>query len=184
MDPAITVAFIAGAVSIFVAALSFWLTKRAERRDALQQRKLEHYRELLLAISDLAVDGVDKEEANRRFACAANIIVLVAPPKVINALMAFHDEVKFSKPNRSPAGHDKKLKELLVAIRWSLQLPFEDEPFEFHLIGSRPTKLNACAAANPASAFWLQSTRPVGWVAEFGSFADSGPGPEYLMETV
>lgn len=143
MNPTITVAIIAGAASIVVAAVSFWLTKHAERRDALQQRKLEHFRELLLAISDLAVDGVDKEEANRRFARAANIIVLVAPPKVINALMAFHDEVKFSNPNRSAEEHDRKLKELLVAIRWSLQLPFEDEPFDFHLIGSRPTKHNA-----------------------------------------
>lgn len=143
MDSAITVAIIAGAASIFVAALSFLLTKRAERQDALQQRKLEHFRELLLAISDLAIDGVDKEEANRRFARAANIIVLVAPPKVINALMAFHDEVKFSNPNQNAEGHDRKLKELLVAIRWSLQLPFEDEEFDFHLIGSRPTKHNA-----------------------------------------
>ena len=139
MDPTITVAIIAGAVSIIVAALSFWLTKRAERLDALQQRKLEHYRELLLAISDLAVDGVDKEEANRRFARAANIVVLVAPPKVITALMAFHDEVKLSTLNRSIEAHDRKLKELLVAIRWSLRLPFENEPFDFHLIGSEPT---------------------------------------------
>lgn len=143
MEPTITVAIIAGAASIVVAALSFWLTKRAERRDALQQRKLEHYRELLFAISDLAVDGVDKEAANQRFARAANVIVLVAPPRVINALMAFHDEVKFSNPNRSSEGHDKKLKELLKEIRWSLQLPFENEPFEFHLIGSRPTKKDA-----------------------------------------
>ncbi|UCD88663.1 MAG: hypothetical protein JSW04_09335 [Desulfobacterales bacterium] len=139
MDPTITVAIIAGAVSIIVAALSFWLTKRAERLDALQQRKLEHYRELLLAISDLAVDGVDKEEANRRFARAANIVVLVAPPKVITALMAFHDEAKLSNLNRSIEAHDRKLKELLVAIRWSLRLPFENEPFDFHLIGSEPT---------------------------------------------
>ena len=140
MNPTITVAIIAGAVSIIVAALSFLLTKHAERRDALQQRKLEHYKELLLAISDLAVDGVDKAEANQRFARAANIIVLVAPPKVITALMAFHDEVKFSNPNRSIEAHDRKLKELLVAIRWSLRLPFEDEPFDFHLIGSQPPK--------------------------------------------
>ena len=72
MDAKIIVAIIAGSVSIIVAAFSFFLTKNAERRDALQQRKLEHYKELLLAISDLAVDGVDKEEANQRFARAAN----------------------------------------------------------------------------------------------------------------
>lgn len=93
-----------------------------------------------MAISDLAVDGVDKTEANQRFARAANVIALVAPPRVINALMAFHDAVKFSNPNRSPEEHDKKLNELLVAIRWSLRLPFESESFEFHLIGSQPVE--------------------------------------------
>ena len=143
MDAKIIVAIIAGSVSIIVAAFSFFLTKNAERRDALQQRKLEHYKELLLAISDLAVDGVDKEEANQRFARAAYIIVLVAPPKVITALMAFHDEVKFSNPNRCAEAHDRKLKELLVAIRWSLRLPFGNESFDFHLIGSRSTKPDA-----------------------------------------
>jgi hypothetical protein len=145
VDPTVIVAIIAGAASIIVAALSFWLTKRAERKDALQQRKLEHYRALLSAISDLAVDGVNKDEANKRFAQAANTIALVAPPRVISALIAFHDEVKFSNPNRSADGHDKKLKDLLLAIRWSLELPFEDDPstFDFHLIGSQPTKRNA-----------------------------------------
>jgi len=138
MDTTIIVAIIAGATSIVVAALSFYLTKRAERKDALQQRKLEHYRELLAAISDLAVDGVDKEKAKQRFARAANMILLVAHPKVINALTAFHDEMKFSNAERSAEGHDKKLKELLEAMRWSLELPFEAEPFDFHLIGSRP----------------------------------------------
>ena len=145
MDSTVIVAIIAGATSIIVASLSFWLTKRAERRDALQQRKLEHYRELLLAISDLAVDGVEKEQANQRFARAANTIVLVAHPDVIRALMAFHDEVKFSNPNRTADGHDTKLKQLLLSIRKSLELPFKDDPamFDFHLIGSRPTKQHA-----------------------------------------
>ena len=142
MNSTVIVAIIGAAASVIVASLSFWLTKRAERRDALQQRKLEHYRELLLAISDLAVDGTNKEQANQRFARAANTIVLVAHPRVINALMAFHDEVKFSNPNRTAEGHDRKLKDLLLAIRASLELPFVDDPdtFDFHLIGSRPKR--------------------------------------------
>lgn len=70
---------------------------------------------------------------------AANIIVLVAPPRVINALMAFHAELKFSNPNRSSEGHDSNLKELLKQIRWNLRLPFENDPFDFHLITSQPT---------------------------------------------
>ena len=140
MDATIKVAIISAAASIIVASLSFVLNKSAERQDALQQRKLNHYKELLSAISDLAVDGSNKEKANIRFANAVNTIALVAPQNVIDALMAFHDEVKFSNQNRSSEMHDKKLNELLLSIRASLELPFKDDPstFNFHLVGGRP----------------------------------------------
>jgi hypothetical protein len=140
METSITVAIISAAASVIVAALSFALNKWAERKTSLQQRKIAHYQELLNALSDLAVDGTDKEKANQRFANAANTIALVAPQYVIEALMKFHDEVKFSNPNRSLDGHDRALKTLLLAIRKSLELPFRDDPesFNFHLIGSSP----------------------------------------------
>ena|SRR3972149_2817421 len=140
MGTSIIVAIISACASIVVAALSFALNKRAERKAALQQRKVTHYQELLNALSDLAVDGTDKEKANQRFANAVNTIALVAPQYVIEALMRFHDEVKFSNPNKSQEGHDRALKELLLAIRKSLELPFRDDPqtFDFHLIGSSP----------------------------------------------
>lgn len=77
------VAIISASASVVVAALSFALNKRAERKAALQQRKLVHHQELLNALSDLAVDGIDKDKANQRFANAANTIALVAAPYVI-----------------------------------------------------------------------------------------------------
>jgi hypothetical protein len=140
METSIIIAIISASASVVVAALSFVLNKRAERKAALQQRKLAHYQELLNALSDLAVDGTDKDKANQRFANAANTIALVAPQYVIAALMEFHDEVKFSNPNKSQEGHDRTLKELLLAIRKSLDLPFRDDPhsFNYHLIGSSP----------------------------------------------
>lgn len=140
METSIIVAVISAAASIIVAALSFALNKRAERKAALQQRRVAHYQELLNALSDLAVDGTDKDKVNQRFANAANTIALVAPQHVIATLMRFHDEVKFSNPNKSQEGHDRALKELLLAIRESLELPYKDDPktFDFHLIGSSP----------------------------------------------
>ena len=140
METSIVVAIISASTSVIIAALTFALTKRAERKTTLQQSKIDHYQKLLNAVSDLAVDGTDKEDANMRFANAANTIALVAPTYVINALMEFHDEVKFSNPNKSLDGHDAKLKRLLLAIRKSLELPFHDNPseFNFHLIGSSP----------------------------------------------
>jgi len=56
METSIIVAIISASASIIVAALSFALNKRAERKAALQQRKVAHYQELLNSLSDLAVD--------------------------------------------------------------------------------------------------------------------------------
>jgi len=140
METSLIIAIISASASIVVAVFSFVFNKRAERKAELQQRKITHYQELLNALSDLAVDGTDKGKANQRFANAANTIALVAPQYVIEALMQFHDEVKFSNPNKSAEGHDRALKKLLLAIRESLELPFKDDPqdFNFHLIGSSP----------------------------------------------
>jgi len=140
METTLKVAILGAAASLIGATLTFYLNKRAERKDRLQQRKLEHYSQLLGAISDLASDGVDNTEANERFARAVNTIVLVAPQNVVAAVMAFHDEVKFSNRNQTPEGHDRRLNELVLAVRKSLELPFPDDPktFKFHLIGRKP----------------------------------------------
>jgi hypothetical protein len=142
MNSTILVAIIAASASIIVASFNFILTKRAERKDVLQLRKLTHYQELLSAISDLAIDDVDKDEANLKFAKAVNTIALVAPQNVINELMIFHAEIKYSNTERSLEKHDQKLRNLLLAMRKSLELPFKDDAkkFNFHLVGTKPNK--------------------------------------------
>lgn len=140
MNPTIVVAIISAAAAVIAATISIAFTKRAERKDVLQQRKLNHYQELLSGISDLAIDSVDKDEANLKFARSVNTIALVAPQEVINALLDFHAEIKYSNMNKSPEAHDQKLRQLLLAMRRDLNLPFKDDPnnFNFHLIGSGP----------------------------------------------
>jgi hypothetical protein len=139
MEKSITVAIISASASIVVAALSFALNKRAERKAALQQRKLAHYQELINALSDL-VNDPDQAKANLRFNNAFNTMALVAPQNVIDSLMKFHDQIRISNPNKSEEGYDRTLKELLLAIRKSLELPFRDDPqkFNFHFLGSLP----------------------------------------------
>ena len=75
-----------------------------------------------------------------RFALAVNTIGIAAPQSVIDALMTFHDEVKFSNPHKSPERHDKLLNDLLLAIRKDIGLAKGDDAgtFKFHLIGSAP----------------------------------------------
>ena len=126
--------------SIIAAAVMFDLTKRHERWANWQQQKLDHYKALLSALSDLAVDGHDLRVANDKFALAVNMISLVAPQDVITALMDFHDEVAFTNPGKTPEKHDALLKKLLLAIRRDIGLSAKDDPttFTFHFIGSKP----------------------------------------------
>ena len=136
----VIVAIIAASTSVVVAALSFYLTKRHELFVQRQSEKINHYKVLFSAISDLFVDGTDKDDANRRFALATNTIALVAPQEVIDALMAFHDEIKYSNPNRSENKFYKLFNALLLAIRRDIRLAKGDDKatFDFHLVGSAP----------------------------------------------
>jgi hypothetical protein len=142
MNDSIVVALITASASILVAALTFYFTKRHERTVQLRNEKLNHYKVLFSALSDLAVDGTNKSEANMKFALATNTIALAAPQNVIDALMAFHDEVKFSNPDKSPERHDELLKELLLTVRKDIGLAKGDNKhtFNFHLIGAAPSK--------------------------------------------
>ena len=140
MNATIIVAVVSASATIFAAALTFYLTKSNELAVQLRNEKLNHYKVLFAALSDLAVDGTNKNDANMRFALAVNTIGLAAPQYVINALMAFHDEVKFSNSQKSQERHDKLLNDLVLAIRKDIGLAKGDDigTFKFHLIGSRP----------------------------------------------
>jgi hypothetical protein len=140
MNVPIIVAVVSASASLLAAALTFYLTKRHELAVQLRNEKLNHYKVLLASVSDLAVDGTNKDDANMRFALAANTIGLAAPQYVINALMAFHDEIKFSNPHKSQKRHDKLLNDLLLAIRKDIGLAKGDDAatFNFQLIGSAP----------------------------------------------
>ncbi len=140
MTDTIMVTIITVTSSILIAALTFYLTKKHELSVKWQNEKLNHYKVLFSSISDLAVDGNNKNKASMNFALAVNTIALVAPQYVIDALMAFHDEVKFTNTDKSPDRHDKLLVQLLLAVRKDIGLAKGDKctSFKFHLIGSLP----------------------------------------------
>lgn len=104
MDSALAVPITTAFLSILGASLAFYLTKRADRRDRLQQRKLEHYGQLMNAISDLASGTADQMDANERFNRILNTIVLVAPQRVVQAAMEFHEEISVSNASRTQQG--------------------------------------------------------------------------------
>ncbi len=133
MTAQITVAIITASASIAVAAVMFFLTKSKERADQLRQRKQAHFQELLMGISDLADHTVPLEQARKRFAAAVNTVVLVAPQPVIAATMAYHRVLGSEVIDRKRSV--EVLRELVLELRKSLELPFDDDPatFDFEL---------------------------------------------------
>ncbi|MEZ4808761.1 MAG: hypothetical protein R2819_00260 [Allomuricauda sp.] len=142
MDSAIIIALISLAGSIIVASMTYYLSKKEGIRKEWRNEKINHYRKLLSSISDLAIDGQNIDEANLRFAEAVNTIGLVAPQAVVTALMNFHDEIKFSNPNKSIKKHDELLVELILEIRKDIKIQSKDkkDSFKFHLVGTKPKK--------------------------------------------
>jgi len=140
MDTPITVAIITASASIIVASASFFFAKRYVVKAKWQQEKLSHYKILLSSISDLATEGTDVKAANLGYFQAFNTIALVAPQNVIDALIAFQEEIRSTNSNKNLINHDKLLKELLLAIRADISLASKDdkETFKFHLIGTFP----------------------------------------------
>ena len=130
MDTPILVAVISAAASLAVAAITFFLTKRKEREAEWRKQKLEHYREFLDSLS--GVVGTDSTpDAQRRWARAANTIGLVASQKVLAALWKFQNSIAKSNPNPSIEDHDRKLNQLMLAIRADLCISPADEPEKF-----------------------------------------------------
>jgi hypothetical protein len=141
MTNEVMVAAITASGGVIVAALSYFLTKRQQREAAWRDSKLNHYKALLSAISDLAVNNQDVE-AHHRFALAMNTLALVAPQKVVDAMLAFHDGVKSTSEDRSAERHDQLLAELLLAIRADVGIKPKDDQttFKYHLVGAPPRK--------------------------------------------
>ena len=126
--------------SVILACLTYFFTKTLQAKTEWQKEKMNHYKVLLAAISDLAGDERNKEDANKRFALAVNTICLVAPQTVVTALMKFHDEIKMSNKNKTIEKHDRLLIELLLAIRKDIGVSSNDseKTFSFHLVGGPP----------------------------------------------
>jgi len=139
MESTILIAIISASASILVASFTFYFTKRYQTNSEWKKEKLEHYRKLLVSISDLAIDGKDKEKANQDYSEYSNTICLVASQDVIYKLMKLHDEIKLPKEKRNYDSEVILINQLMVAIRKDIGLTKKDkiEDFNFHLIGKK-----------------------------------------------
>lgn len=139
MDNSILIAIISASGSILLAAFTFYFTKRHQTKSEWKKEKLEHYRKLLVALSDLAIDGKDKDKANQEFSEFSNTICLVASQDVIHKLMTLHDSIKLPIEKRNFDLESELINKLMIAIRKDIGLTKKDniEYFNFHLIGKK-----------------------------------------------
>jgi hypothetical protein len=129
MDTTIIVACISASVSVVTVTLGYFFTKSAEREAIWRQQKLEHYRELMIAISGIVKDD-STADAQRRFAMACNVIGLVASQEVISNLYRYR-RIIAGWEGKAPDEHDDALKRLILAIRRDLKIIPSDEAETF-----------------------------------------------------
>ena len=116
MNVALLAAAISGLVSLGVAILAHKFNRERDRESDWRKLKLESYKEYVLALSGVVHQGRD-QAAQRRYADAVNSFVLIAPPKVLEALYAFQDEITFRNEDRSQARYEELFSDLCRAMR-------------------------------------------------------------------
>lgn len=92
MNTPVVVAIIAAAASLLASALTFFLTKSKERQAEWRKVRIEEYKELISAMSEVAGSN-PTEMARQRLALASNHIGLFASPTVLRHLMNLLDAV-------------------------------------------------------------------------------------------
>jgi hypothetical protein len=151
MNTGLEIAIVSAAASIVVAAASLVWNARQRRAEELRQLKVSRYTELLTAISDLVVHGLNAD-TQARYSSTCNIVALTAPTSVIKALYDYEDEIHLRNLQRSLERQTVLFSQLVLEIRHSLELPFKDDSnFEFRLMGGLKVEEGSEAIVSPAS---------------------------------
>lgn len=128
-------ALLTAATAITVASLTYHFGKRREREAEWRRLKLDHYKEFVSALSGAAGERAATPANQVRMSDAFNAMILVAPPGVLRALYAFHDEIRITNPSRSIQRHDETLNMLMTAIRRDVHpTPPDDAGIAFRLL--------------------------------------------------
>jgi len=120
MDTPIVVVLIATAAS----AITFLLTKMKERETEWRKLRIDQYKELISAMSNVA--GNPSDEDRKRLALAANHVALYASPEVLRYLTQLLIAVASAQLER----HDEILTLLMHAIRADLKVPGANQKSE------------------------------------------------------
>ena len=121
--------------AIVVAAFTYYTTKQREREAEWRREKLAHYTDYFAALAGTIGTNVS-EDARARYCVAFNTVGLFASQEVIKCLHAFQEVTRLPYDEVDPAEHDRRLTNLVLAVRRDLKLRPDDDPatFSFHMI--------------------------------------------------
>lgn len=118
MESTIVVVLIAMAASIVVPSITFFLTKKKEREVEWRKLRVEQYKELMDAMSNVAGES-PSAESRKRLALTANQVGLFASPAVLRQMTRLLNAVAAG----SGDNQDEIITSLIHAIRTDLKVP-------------------------------------------------------------
>jgi hypothetical protein len=128
---------ISSLTAIAVAAFTYLTTKQREREAEWRKEKLTHYKEYFAALAGI-VGSHATDETRKRYAIAFNTVGLFASQDVIECLHKYQELTRLPAEEVPFEEHDKRLTQLVLAIRQDLNLKPSDNPetFSFRLISA------------------------------------------------
>jgi len=128
----IVTAIVTASGAVVVGGTTYWFTKKREREAELRKEKLDHYKELAVAMSGI-IAGESTPESQRAWALACNRMNLVAPQPVLVALQDFQRAAKPDADGWSQELHDRSLSRLFYEMRRDLNVTPSDDADTFRV---------------------------------------------------
>lgn len=121
---------------LFIAAATYWFTKKKEREAEWRKEKLSYYKTFVETLSGV-VNGESTEQNQKEYSKAINNLMLFAPQPVLTALYSFVEETNINK-SLDLDEHDKLLSHLLYLVRKDIGIypPDDLKTFIVHLRSS------------------------------------------------
>jgi len=135
MGASVIIVAISSMTAIIVAALTYYTTKQREREAEWRKEKLAHYKDYFAALAETIGPHVS-DDARARYCIAFNTVGLFASQDVIKCLHAYQEITRLPYAEVQVGEHDKRLTNLVLAVRGDLRLrPVDDiGTFSFHMI--------------------------------------------------
>jgi len=119
--------------SVIAAGAAYVFTKWREREEEWRKDKREFYKAFVASLSDV-VEGESTLVGQVAFNLATNNLSLIAPQRVIEALIEYRKEVSISNPDRRQDRFEQVMSRLLYEMRKDLGMSPRDNEGTFRVL--------------------------------------------------